>query len=362
MNKKVLQIVYPGFGGAGSVAFSIISGSNKLLNKKIEHTILFFGNCSICEDYIYKCKTNKISFKFIQKKSFSFFYFFKIYSFFKKENPSLIITHENIFFSSFFYSFFKKIKLLYVLHTPFTLNIKKILKFFIPLFFVFRIILVTKKKDFPLLVSRFVKKIDVIENGIDVDIFCSNNNINNNNNFIIGMACRFVNQKRPDLLIDVFKKYKNIFLNKAINLSLVGNGPNFPNLLNYVKKNSLQKIVKFEGYLNESQITNWYKNINIFLNISDSETTPTSILQAFAVPIPVIASNIGGHREISENKYKNIPCILLTENNIDDIFQKIMYLFNNKKNYKNYKDSAKFFSKKIYSDISMFRNYYLYIK
>ena len=362
MEKKILQIVYPGFGGAGSVAFSIISGSNKLLNKKIKHVIFFFGNCSVSEDYIYKCKTNKISFKFIHKKSFSFLYFFQIYSFLKKENPSLIITHENIFFSSFFYSFFKKIKLLYVSHTPFTFNLKKILKFFIPLFFVSRIILVTKKKDFLMLVSKFVNKIDVIENGIDVDIFKSNNNNINNNNFTIGMACRFVNQKRPDLLIDVFKKYKNILLKKSINLSLVGNGTNFHHLFYYVKKNSLQNIVKFEGYLNESQITNWYKSINIFSNISDFETTPTSILQAFAVPVPVIASNIGGHREISENKYKNIPCILLTENNIDDIFKKIMYLFNNKKKYKNYKNSAKFFSKKIYSDISMFRNYHQYIK
>jgi glycosyltransferase involved in cell wall biosynthesis len=362
MKKKILQIVYPGFGGAGSVAFSIISGSNKLLKKKIKYTFLFFGNCSICEDYIHKCKKNKISFKFIQKKSFSFLYFFQIFFFLKKENPSLIITHENVFFSSYFYSLFRKIKLLYVSHTPFTFNLKKILKFFIPLFFVSRIILVTKKKDFPMFVSKFVKKINVIENGINVDIFNSNSISSINNNFTIGMACRFVNQKRPDLLIDVFKKYKNIFSKKKIYLSLVGNGPNFQNLFNYVKKNSLENIVKFEGYLNEAQITNWYKSINIFSNISDFETTPTSILQAFAVPVPVIASNIGGHREISENKFKKISCILLTENKIDDIFIKIMYLFNNKKIYKSYKNSAKFFSKKIYSDISMFRNYYSYIK
>ncbi len=360
-NLKILQVVYSGFGGSGSVAFSFFSGSKKFKNAKIFNSLLFFGKSSLCNDYKKKCLNKKIPYLFIKKNFFNIFYFFKIYFFLKKNRPDIIINHENILFPCFVYSIFNKISFLYVFHTPFSFNIKKIIKFMIPLIILKNIILVSKRKDFLFFLSKFIKKIHIIENGIDTNLFKKTKK-KKNSQFTIGMACRFVDQKRPDLLVETVKKYEKFFLKKKIKFSLAGNGPNLLKIKNYVKKNSLTNIVNFKGYLNENRMIKWFNRINIFVNISNFETTPTTILQAFALPLPVIASDIKGHQEIAKNKHRNTSSLLLTKNNNDEIYKSIMYLYLNKKILNRYKISAKLASEEIYNDKSMFKKYWRIIE
>ena len=181
--------------------------------------------------------------------------------------------------------------------------------------------------------------------------------------FKIGMACRFVNQKRPDLVIKMVKNNKKFFQEKNIHLSFCGDGPNLKKLKKFVTTNKLEKIIKFEGYLSDNQIKKWFNGLDLFLNISNFETTPTSILQAFSIPIPVIASDIEGIRQISLNKYKNLTkCIYLVKNNELNIFKAIKTLFYNRSLYNQHKSSADIASKNIYNDKVMFDKYLSYLK
>ena len=359
-NLKITQVVYPGYGGSGTVSFSIFSGLKKLENVKTTNTFIFIGNTLLCKDYRIKCFNNNFSYLYIKNKFFKFFSFVKIYSFLQKTRPDVIINHDNLIFPFLIYCFLNNCKFIYVFHFPFYFNYKLIINFFYSLIAADKVILVSNRKDFLNLLSKYIKKIKIIENGIDINFF--KKKYIKKPFFTIGMACRFVPQKKPDLLVDVVKKYKNFFLEKKIKIVFAGVGPDLIKLKNIVKKNTLEKIISFKGYLNEIQMANWLNQLSIFVNLSHYETTPTTILQAFAIPIPVIASDIPGHQEISKRCYRNTPCLLLVKNNVDHLFNKIFYLHQNQRQLDRYKVSANFFSKNIYNDKMMAKKYFNMIK
>lgn len=58
--------------------------------------------------------------------------------------------------------------------------------------------------------------------------------------------------------------------------------------------------VMFKGRVENRQVLEFYKNnaINLFINLSDSEGVPVSIMEAMSFGIPCIATNVGGTSEI----------------------------------------------------------------
>jgi colanic acid/amylovoran biosynthesis glycosyltransferase len=67
-----------------------------------------------------------------------------------------------------------------------------------------------------------------------------------------------------------------------------------------VKFNNLNVKVVWKGYLDNNTIHSFYKNnyIDLFMNLSDSEGVPVSIMEALSYGIPIIARNVGGISEI----------------------------------------------------------------
>ena len=57
---------------------------------------------------------------------------------------------------------------------------------------------------------------------------------------------------------------------------------------------------QFPGYLSNQQIFDFYKNtsINLFVSVSETEGLPVSIMEAISFGIPVLATDVGGCREI----------------------------------------------------------------
>ena len=58
--------------------------------------------------------------------------------------------------------------------------------------------------------------------------------------------------------------------------------------------------VKLLGRVNNNDILNFYSMtaVNLFINLSDSEGIPVSIMEAISFSIPVIATDVGGVSEI----------------------------------------------------------------
>lgn len=115
------------------------------------------------------------------------------------------------------------------------------------------------------------------------------------NKVVIASCSGIIEIKRLDKIIDLLENLEIDFL--WIHL---GNG----NLENEIRKYAAKKLerekYKFLGYIENCEILNIYEkyDVDFFINMSDSEGIPVSIMEAISMGIPVIARDVGGIQEI----------------------------------------------------------------
>lgn len=129
------------------------------------------------------------------------------------------------------------------------------------------------------------------------------NNLPNKNSIINIVSCsRVVDIKRIDKIIDALTLIENY----NIKWTHIGNGPLMDDIVNYAdrKLNNKNNIsYEFLGNMSNEEVIKYYtnNNINIFLNVSYSEGLPVSIMEATSFGIPIIATDVGGTKEIVKN-------------------------------------------------------------
>lgn len=85
---------------------------------------------------------------------------------------------------------------------------------------------------------------------------------------------------------------------KDLRLTIIGSGTYLSNLQDLVSQLKLQEAVTFIGEQTREQIAKLFLQHDLFINPSYSEGLPTSVLEAAAVGIPVIATDVGGTKEV----------------------------------------------------------------
>ncbi|MEK9874919.1 MAG: glycosyltransferase family 4 protein, partial [Pelagibacteraceae bacterium] len=143
-------------------------------------------------------------------------------------------------------------------------------------------------------------KIIQINNGTKITEY--NEEITDNNFLIVS---RLVKHKNIDLVIKAFKKINdNLSLN--FKLHIVGDGPEYKNLENLIKKLNLTEKIFLTGKKNEAEVEKYYKEAKFFIQASSYEGSPHSILEAINYHNFVIASNFGGVVEILSPNYSEL--------------------------------------------------------
>ena len=110
----------------------------------------------------------------------------------------------------------------------------------------------------------------------------------------IGSVFRFVEVKRPLLWLDAACQIKNE-LGDRVQFRMIGDGPLFETAINYAEKIGLKDDVEFMGYRDD--VNNQLKQLDIFLLTSSIEGLPNVLIEAQAMGIPVVSTNVGGARE-----------------------------------------------------------------
>lgn len=155
---------------------------------------------------------------------------------------------------------------------------------------------------------------------------------------IVIASCSNVSQvKRLDLIIDFLSKMEGM----SVRWIHIGDG----DLLDKVKilaKNKIPYInTYFYGSIENRNILSVYgkEDIDFFINMSDSEGIPVSIMEAMSVGIPVIARNVGGMSEIVNNEN---GCLLngIGVDEKDRVRQFIMMRVENVSLYQTFSESA----------------------
>ena len=131
-------------------------------------------------------------------------------------------------------------------------------------------------------------KILVINNGVTIQE--TNNKVFQNSIIQLLVISRLVTQKNIDSIIKAVK----VMENEGIILNIVGDGSEINNLKNLVENYELEEKVNFIGKIENAKLNEYLSNADIFVQASNYEGLPHSILEAVNYEIPILSTEVGG--------------------------------------------------------------------
>jgi len=143
------------------------------------------------------------------------------------------------------------------------------------------------------------KKVEIIDNGIDLSIFYPGTNKINSKIRILFVG-RLNKQKR---VVDIIKAINIVIKKKKdsknkIDFLIIGDGPEKSALEELTNNLGLNNIIKFYGWVDRNLLPDEYRESDIFVSPSTDEGMPNTILEALASGLPIITSNVSGNREL----------------------------------------------------------------
>lgn len=88
--------------------------------------------------------------------------------------------------------------------------------------------------------------------------------------------------------------------NVRVKWTCIGDGTELDQIKQYARNNIKKSEVAFVGRLTNAEVLDFYKNnhIDFFVNVSEKEGLPVSIMEAISFGIPCVATDVGGTHEI----------------------------------------------------------------
>jgi phosphatidylinositol alpha-mannosyltransferase len=154
-------------------------------------------------------------------------------------------------------------------------------KYFKGVIFVSKIV---KKRWQYLSKKNIIKK--VIYNGVDSNLFEPDKKVKNNRAINLLFVGRLVDRKGLMFLLKVINKI--IKKNSNIKLNVVGDGPKKIEAEKFVKKNNLERHIKFVGEIFGKKRIKYYQNANIFCAPYSDEAFGITILEALSCGVPIV--------------------------------------------------------------------------
>lgn len=139
----------------------------------------------------------------------------------------------------------------------------------------------------------YADKIQVMYNGIEptktkADIF------NDNQEFWLGTVGTLIPVKGIQYLIRALPLVRREF--PETKLEIIGEGPYKKSLEKEVKRQKLDKFVKFSGF--QADVEKSLAKLDVYVQPSLSESFGLAIVQAMSVGLPIVATNAGGIPEV----------------------------------------------------------------
>lgn len=109
----------------------------------------------------------------------------------------------------------------------------------------------------------------------------------------------------------------------GINASLCMVGPVIDNSFQEVKDlaATLEVDIEFTGKLTKQEWIELSQDYNIFINTTNVDNTPVSVIEAMALGLPVVSTNVGGMPFLIQNK---VHGLLVEKNNVDAMVEAIV--------------------------------------
>jgi glycosyltransferase involved in cell wall biosynthesis len=132
--------------------------------------------------------------------------------------------------------------------------------------------------------------VDVIYDGLRMDRYKDSvNNSRIENDFYIGFVGNLTKDKGCDILLETIEKLK-----VRVNWLIVGDGPYFSSFKRF-------RNVVLTGKVPPVEVENYYKRMNLVCFPSKGEGIPNTLKEASLFQVPIIASDLGGIREMTDD-------------------------------------------------------------
>lgn len=115
--------------------------------------------------------------------------------------------------------------------------------------------------------------------------------------FHILSVSRVIPLKRLHLLVEALSQWSE----SPVIWTHIGDGPELEGLKKLAEKKLGHMDVRFLGFRSNQEVYEFYRrqSVDVFVNVSSTEGIPVSIMEAISFGVPVIATDVGGSREIA---------------------------------------------------------------
>lgn len=337
------------------MVFSMIDGDK---GKQWKHNLIFFGTEPLNQQHAGKAVQRNLDYDVvisIAKKPWKSWRLF--YSYLRKDEPDIILLHSNnLILPAWWYCRRHHKKMIVIEHTPNQVK-RKVDKWISLLgqYLADKVVLLTgdyRDELKAIQKSHFnEKKIAVIPNGIDTSIFIPGEKKIFADPVQLGMAARFSSTKDQALLIKVLQQL-HLSAPGKFRLLLAGDGDELLSVKKLAHELGLSENVEFTGNLDEKGLIVFFHQLDIYLHASKGETMSTSIMQAMACGLPIIASDIPGiNNLLADDKG------ILVENSIEAYTDAIKMLAGNKELITKLAADSRYYAEKELSNTRMFKSY-----
>lgn len=161
----------------------------------------------------------------------------------------------------------------------------------------------------------------------------------------------FLQQYNPQMAIKVLSLIKKKY--PQASLCMVGGfvDGSFSECKQLVQNLGVEQSVTFTGKLNKKDWIDKSKECNVFINTTTVDNAPLSVVEAMALGLPVISTNVGGMPYLINNHFNGI---LVDNNNVEQMADAILNIMGNKDLYdslsrKSIESGSRYFSSNVLS-------------
>ncbi len=128
-------------------------------------------------------------------------------------------------------------------------------------------------------------------------------------------------QKRADLLLPLIRLLEKSGMDYRLNIA--GDGTYYKELENFIRSQGVTERVTLYGALPYDAMRDFWKENDIFINLSDIEGMPVSLLEAMSWGcVPVVTKTSGTKATVEEG----VNGFICERENVDSVFEKILLL------------------------------------
>jgi colanic acid/amylovoran biosynthesis glycosyltransferase len=150
------------------------------------------------------------------------------------------------------------------------------------------------------------KKIFINRPAIDINFFCRNRQYESNDKIKIVSIGRLVFQKGFMVGILAIHELKRNF--PHFTWAIAGDGPEMEELTSHINSLGLNQHVELLGKKDKNEIKDLYESADIYFLPSVSEGLANAVLEAMAMKLPVVSSDVGGMQEAITHNTDGILC------------------------------------------------------